>query len=151
MNKVLIIGNSIHILAPASRVWDVLTEPGATKKYRSGWEPVTDWKPGSLLLWKVISDGKEIVAVKGRVVEIVPGYYLAYTTIDANGSLKDIPENYLTITSRLEEQTPGQTTLTVTRGDFASVTDSAGRHQDVFNQEAGWNPIPLQIKQLAES
>jgi len=90
----LIVKNTITINAPASKVWDALVNPQQTKKYMFGCETVSDWKPGSPLLWKGVFDGKELVAVKGTVVSIQPEKYLEYTTIDPNNpNMEDIPEN----------------------------------------------------------
>lgn len=141
--------NRILIDAPAASVWQVLTSPEQTRKYMFGCAAETDWKPGSELLWKGIFEGRELVAVKGKVVEIEPGSYLAYTTFDPNSDTPDIPENYLTVTYRLEPR-EGQTELFVTQGDFSKVADGAKRYQDANNQGEGWNPVLLQVKQLAE-
>lgn len=149
MEEERIVKNSIVIHAPAARVWETLTSPEKTRQYMFGCIPETDWKPGSTLLWKGIFDGKELTAVKGRIVEIEPGAYLSYTTIDPNQSMADIPENYLTVTYRLELR-GGNTELTVTQGDFGKVADGAKRYEEVYQGGTGWNPILLQIKQLAE-
>src|SRR5690349_9455815 len=104
MDKQLIIKNDITINAPASVVWNALTNPLQTKKYMFGCETVTDWKPGSPLVWKGVFDGKELVAVKGSVVSIQEGKYLAYTTFDPNSTTQDIPDNYATVTYTLKEE-----------------------------------------------
>ncbi len=48
----LFVKNSIVINAPVANVWDALVNPEQTKKYMFGCETVSDWKPGSPLLWK---------------------------------------------------------------------------------------------------
>lgn len=50
--KKLFIENTILINAPISVVWNELANPGETKKYMFGCEAVSDWKPGSELLWR---------------------------------------------------------------------------------------------------
>ncbi len=52
-------------------------------------EAISEWKAGSPLLWKMIHEGKEFVAVKGTVAEIRPQQFLAYTTIDPNSGIAD--------------------------------------------------------------
>ena len=84
MKSPLIIENQIEINASALSVWDALVNPEKTKIYMFGCETVSDWKPGSSLLWKGIYEGKEMVFVKGEVIEIQPGKHLKYTTIDPN-------------------------------------------------------------------
>jgi len=140
----------IAIKAPAARVWDALVNPEQTKKYMFGCETVSDWKPGSPLLWRMLHEGKELVAVKGHVVSIEPGKHLAYTTIDPNNpNMPDVPENYLTVTYDLAEA-DGETTLTVTQGDYHKVAEGEKRYKESYNNGEGWNPILVQIKHLLE-
>jgi uncharacterized protein YndB with AHSA1/START domain len=150
MNTPLVVQNKILINAPASKVWDALTNPQQTKKYMFGCETVSDWKKGSPLLWKGSYEGKEMVFVKGIIADIQPGKFLAYTTIDPNGSLADIPENYLTVTYDLTTEN-GQTALTVTQGDYSKVADGENRYKETYNNGEGWNPILVQIKSLVEA
>lgn len=150
MSESKIIKNNITIDAPAADVWDALVNPVKTKQYMFGCEPITDWLPGSSLLWKGVFDGKELIAVKGEIKEIDPGKYLAYTCIDPNNaSIPDIPENYLTVTYDLKEQN-GQTILAVTQGDYAKVAEGQQRYEHTM-QEGGWDSILQQIKKLVES
>src|SRR4051794_26430314 len=108
----LLIKNSITISASPSQVWDTLVNPEQTKKYMFGCETVSDWKPGSSLLWKGNYEGKEMVFVTGKILDIKPEKFLAYTTFDPNSSMKDIPENHLTVTYELIPEN-GKTILTV--------------------------------------
>lgn len=150
MSEPLFVKNSITIEAPASTVWDVLTNPLQTKKYMFGCETVSDWKPGSPLLWKGEYEGKEMVFVKGDIVEIRPNEYLAYTTIDPNSDIDDTSANYLTVTYDLQPQ-KGETLLTVTQGDYNKVAEGERRYQEAWNNGAGWSPILEEIKKVAES
>jgi len=146
----LTITNTIVMNANASKVWDALTNPEQTRKYMFGCETVSDWKAGSPLLWRGSYEGKEMVFVKGDIAEIKPNEYLAYTVIDPNNpNIPDIPENYLTVTYSLSEAN-GQTTLTVTQGDYATVADGEKRYKESYNNGEGWNPILVQIKKLVE-
>lgn len=146
----LFVKNTIVINAPASKVWDALTNPEQTKKYMFGCETVSDWKKGSPLLWRGSYEGKEMVFVKGNIVDIQPGKFLAYTTIDPNSAIEDIPENYLTVTYSLSEENR-QTNLTVTQGDYATVADGEARYKEASNNGEGWNPILVEIKKLVEA
>lgn len=147
--KPLIIENQISINAPAEKVWDALVNPVKTKQYMFGCETVSDWKPGSSLLWKGSYEGKEMVFVKGEVMAISPGKHLKYTTIDPNSTIDDVSENYLWVTYDLEESN-GTTKLTVRQGDYSTVAEGERRYNDSYNNGEGWNPILTQIKKLVE-
>ena len=62
--------------------------------------------------------------------------FLAYKTIDPNSVIEDIPENYLTVTYNLPEEN-GQTILTVTQGDYATVADGEKRYNEACNSGEG--------------
>lgn len=150
MNTPLIITNIITINASISKVWNALVNPEQTKKYMFGCETVSDWKVGSPLLWKGHYEGQDMVFVKGSIVEIEREKILRYTTIDPNNpAMKDIPENYLTVTYKLKTEN-GKTVLTVSQGDYSKVAEGEKRYQDSYNNGEGWNPILVQIKKLVE-
>lgn len=146
----LFIENSITINASPTKVWDVLVNPEQTKKYMFGCEAVSDWRVGSPLLWRGQYEGKEIVFVKGTVVDIKPERLLVYTVIDPNSTIEDIPENYLTITYELTRKN-GKTHFKVTQGDYSKVGDGDRRYKESYNNGEGWNPILVEIKKLVES
>lgn len=148
--KPLIVKNTITINAPIAKVWDALTNPAQTKKYMFGCEALSDWKKGSPLTWEMIYEGKPFVAVKGNIVEIEPNKKLAYTTIDPNAAMEDIPENYLTVTYLLSAE-GGKTNLTVTQGDYSKVADGEKRYQEAYNHGEGWNPVLAEIKKILEN
>ncbi|SEI70658.1 Uncharacterized conserved protein YndB, AHSA1/START domain [Dyadobacter koreensis] len=145
----LIVKSTIVINAPASEVWDALINPKKTKQYMFGCETVSDWNVGSPLLWKGNYEGKEMVFVKGEIVEIEPEKLLTYTTIDPNSTIDDISENYLQVTYLLSTDNE-RTILTVTQGDYNMVADGEKRYQEAFNNGIGWNPILNEIKKLVE-
>ncbi len=148
MSKPLIVTNSISINAPAAKVWDALINPEQTKKYMFGCETVSDWKQGSELLWRANYEGKEMVFVKGKIIEIKPENFLSYTTIDPNSGIDDVPENYLTVTYDLKEEN-GQTILTTSQGDYSKVGDGEKRYKETVDG-GGWEPILIEIKKLVE-
>jgi uncharacterized protein YndB with AHSA1/START domain len=114
-----------------------------------GCETVSDWKKGGELLWRGEYEGKEMIFVKGTILDIQPGKYLAYTTIDPNSTIDDTSENYLTVTYTLWEK-DGKTNFTVTQGDYSKVAEGERRYTESYNNGEGWNPILVQIKQLVE-
>jgi uncharacterized protein YndB with AHSA1/START domain len=149
MSEKLLVVSSISIDASADKVWDALTNPEQTKKYMFGCEAISDWTVGSPLLWKGIYAGKEVVFVKGIVLQIEPGKFLKYTVIDPNSEMEDIPENYLNVLYELKEEN-GQTVLTVTQDGFEGAADGQKRYKDTYNNGEGWNPVLVEIKKLVE-
>ena len=92
-----------------------------------------------------------MVFVKGKINAIEVERYLAYTTIDPNNNtIADVPENYLTVTYRLETIN-NATKLIVTQGDYNVVADGEHRYKEAYNDGEGWNPILIAIKNIAET
>jgi len=149
MSDKLVVKSEITINAPVQKVWDVLTKPEQTKKYMYGCEAVSDWKVGSELLWRGNYEGKEMVFVKGKVVEIKPPSLLKYTVTDPNASYRDIPANYLNVVYELNTQ-GNQTKLVVIQDGFEGAAEGEKRYKDTYNNGEGWNPILVQIKKIAE-
>jgi uncharacterized protein YndB with AHSA1/START domain len=144
MSTEMIATDSITIDAPPSRVWDTLVNPLMTRKYMFDCEALSDWKPGSKLEWKGATDGK--VYVTGYVVEIENERLLRYTVFDPNGGLKDVPENYLTVSYTLSD-VDGKTVLDVSQGDFAKAENGLKRYEETVN---GWGMVMKKIKEIAE-
>jgi uncharacterized protein YndB with AHSA1/START domain len=139
------IRKSIEVDAPAATLWKILTDNQFIQQYMFGCYADTDWKVGSPLLWKGAADGK--LYVKGKIVAIDAPHRLAYTIIDPNSSMADIPSNYLTMTYTLKERGTNKSALEVTQGDFAAVEDGEKRYQDSLG---GGDMILPAIKKLAE-
>ena len=146
----LTIVSSIICNAPKAAVWDALKNPEQTPKYMFGCEAISDWTPGSPLIWRMEWEGKELIAVKGHIVRIEPETRLDYTVFDPQSTIEDIPENYLTVTYELTE-TDGKTQLIVTQGDYNTVAEGERRYHESDNGGEGWNPILIQIKELVEA
>ena len=149
MEKEKKIQNTVFIQAPPSRVWDTLINPMETKKYMFGCETVSEWLPGSDLLWQGTHEGKTMVFVSGKVLEIRPERFLAYSVIDPNSAMPQTPENHLKVIYSLEPKAGG-TELLVTQSGFETAANGEKRYQDSYNNGDGWNPILAQIKKLAE-
>jgi uncharacterized protein YndB with AHSA1/START domain len=140
----LIVRRSLEIKATTSRVWEVLTEPEHTKKYMFGCELISDWTPGSPLIWRGAADG--IVYVKGNLISLDEEKLFEFTVFDPNAGIEDVPANYSTV---IIELIPGDgfTTLIVTQGDFAGMADGENRF---LSAEAGWDMVLPKIKEMAE-
>lgn len=139
------IRKSIEVNAPVATLWKILTDNQFIPQYMFGCYAETDWKVGSPLLWKGAADGK--LYVKGKIVAIDAPNRVAYTMIDPNSSLPDIPSNYLTMTYTLTERGAKASVLEIAQGDFAAVEDGEKRYQDSLG---GGDVIMPAIKKLAE-
>ncbi len=132
---------SIVINAPASEVWKTLTEPDLVKQVMFGSDVVSDWKVGSPLVYKGIWEGKPFED-KGEILAIEPNKLLETTYYSALGGLEDKPENYNTVTYKLDEA-DGKTTLSVTQENNPS--------QEAADHSAkNWEMVLGTIKKLIE-
>lgn len=145
----LLIKNTITINASPAQVWDALVNPSKTKEYMFGCETVSDWKVGSSLIWQMMHEGKEFIAVKGNILSIDPEKTLSYSVFDPHSTLEDIPQNYLTVTYDLSID-GSHTNLQVTQGDYNKVAEGERRYKEASNNGEGWNPILMQIKAIIE-
>lgn len=91
-----------EIAAPAAQVWRALTDPEIIARYFFGTRVETDWQPGSPIFWKGEYEGKSYED-KGRVLEVRPNQRLKVTHFSPMTGLPDEPENYHTLTFRLDE------------------------------------------------
>src|SRR5882724_5070388 len=122
--KALFVKQSIEIQAPASSVWQVLTNRELTRYWVREFfgqdaELVSDWKLGSPVEWKTVADGKTYV--EGNITAIEPNKLLRYTVFDVRGERPPISEED-GITFALSEQS-GYTALLLTQGDFGKMDD----------------------------
>ena len=146
MGQTLTVKKEIQLNADMTKVWEVLTQPGWTKKYMFGCEVESDWIAGSPILWKGTVDGKKIVYVKGTIVSIETGRLLQYTTFDPNSGMEDVPANYTTVTYSLVPE-HGHTILSVSQGDYSKVADGQKRYEETLK---GWDMVLENIKELLE-
>ena len=132
---------STTIAAPASRVWDALTNPELIKQYFFGTQAVSDWKEGSTLEFKGVWEGKEYLD-KGVILKSHPEKLFQYTYYSSFSNLPDVPENYANISYELNEQ-DGETTLTVKQENVAN--EEARKHS-----EQNWTYVLQGLKELLE-
>lgn len=144
------ISNTILIEATPEMVWDALVNPEKTKVYMFGCAAVCGWNIGDKLDWIGQYEGKDMVFVTGNIVAFYPYEKLVYTAFDPNGTIEDLPENYLTVTYLLHKD-GASTLLTVTQGDFETVADGERRYHESYNNGLGWQPILDEIKILVEA
>src|SRR5215217_5292776 len=141
MSRTPIAKATTTINAPASKVWDALTEPEQIKQYMFGTEVTTDWKVGSPITYKGEWKGKQYED-KGKVLEIEPGKRLVSTFWSALAGLPDKPENYKTVGYELAPE-GDRTKLTITQDNNATL-------EEATEAEKHWNMVLDGIKKLVE-
>ena len=140
------ITDELKINAPASKVWEALTDPELTKEYMFGCEVICSWNVGDSIEWKGVQDG--VVYVKGNLIAFDPERKFAFTVFDPLASYPDIPENYLTAAYTLTPDA-GTTHLKVTQGDYQTVVDGEKRYRDTMAQ-GGWSAVLESLKKVVE-
>ena len=144
----LFVDKTIEINAPASKVWDVLTNREHTSQWApefSGGAPFhieSDWKPGSAVLWK---DQNGNVIVEGNVTALEPNKFLRFTVFDVRGEKPPVTDED-GITYELTEQN-GKTLLRISQGDFSTMAEGE-KYRDLSAEI--WDRVLLKVKALAE-
>ncbi|MEA2681841.1 MAG: hypothetical protein QOK05_169 [Chloroflexota bacterium] len=133
---------TISINAPASTVWEALTNPDMVREYMHGTNLSTDWKVGSPITWKGEWKGRQYED-KGTVLEVDEGRLLKNTHWSPMGGTEDKPENYHTVTYELTAS-GDQTTLTLTQDNNATQEDADKM------AENNWGPVLEGLKETAE-
>jgi uncharacterized protein YndB with AHSA1/START domain len=133
----------VVISAPASKVWEALTDPTMVKQYMHGTDMSVDWKPGGAITWRGEWKG-QAYEDKGTVLEVEPQKRLSCTHWSPMGGSEDRPENYHTVTYELSEEA-GRTTLRLTQ-------DNNPTQDDADKMAANnWGPVLEALKKVAES
>ena len=118
MDKKRIAEATTTINAPASRVWEALTNPKLIKQYLFGADVISDWKEGSPILYKGIYEGKAYED-KGSVLKVEPEKLLLITHWSPLSGSPDTPENYHKVSYELSAE-DGSTRLTITQDNNSS-------------------------------
>ena len=90
---------------------------------------ITDWEPGSSIVWKGEYEGKAYED-KGEVLEVVPERRLKVTHFSPLGGKDDVPENYHTLTYELEGSN-GTTHVSLSQ-------DNNPTHEAAEHSRANW-------------
>ena len=132
---------STTINAPIAEVWDALVNPKVIKQYMFGTNVVSDWKPGSPIVWKGEWEGKAYED-KGKILKFEPQRLLSYSHFSPLSGQPDVPANYHTVTIELSRQGT-QTKVSLSQDNNA--TDEARQHS-----EKNWNMMLDGLKKLLE-
>jgi uncharacterized protein YndB with AHSA1/START domain len=130
------------IEAPASRVWEALTDPEQIEQFMFGSRVTTDWKPGSSIVWKGEYEGKPYED-KGQILEFEPERRLRMTHFSPMSGDEDVPENYHTLTYELEARN-GSTRVSLTQD--GNDTAEAAEHS-----QANWEKMLSGLKATVEA
>jgi uncharacterized protein YndB with AHSA1/START domain len=141
MTKKLIARSEITIHAPASRVWDALTDPKLIKQYLFGTQVVSDWKVGSPLVFKGKWKGRTYKD-KGKILQMEPKKLLQYTFWSSLSGVPDIPENYYKVSFRLSHAN-GRTLLSVSQNGVAT-------EKERVESRKNWAMVLHTMKELLE-
>jgi uncharacterized protein YndB with AHSA1/START domain len=133
--------SSATIEAPPGRVWEVITDPAATKEFMFGAELATDWSVGGPITWRGSWEGNEYED-KGVILDVQPGSRLVYTHFSPLGGQEDKPENYHTLTWTLQDQ--GSRTLLTLAQDNNPTAEAAEHSQGM------WDRLVADVKRLSE-
>lgn len=137
------IEKTLHINAPASKVWNTLTDPALMKLWMSDSEITINstWEPGSSIVFCGNLHGI-IYESKGTILQFEREKILQYNFWTTLSQHEDIPENYSIITHRLTSAND-QTTLTFIQTNF--VTEVSYNHFYFY-----WNVALELMKKLSE-
>ena len=119
MNHNLVVSRSVDVAASPEKVWEAMTNPEIIKEYLFGTHTVTDWKPGSDIIFQGEWQG-QVYKDKGVVKENIPLKRISYTYWSAFTGLEDIPANYSLVTMELEPLSENLTRFTWTQKGFGS-------------------------------
>ena len=138
-----IFNKTILINAPASRVWDALTNPELMKKWMSETkiDIITDWKVGNPIVIRGNLNGKNFEN-NGTVLHFELEKILQYNHLSSLSRLPDKPENYSVLEFRLAPM-EDQTTLTLTLSNFP--TETIYKHLAFY-----WNVTLEILKRMIE-
>jgi uncharacterized protein YndB with AHSA1/START domain len=130
------------INAPASKVWEAITNPDLIKQYLFGTDVVSDWNVGSPITYRGEWQGKPFED-KGKILEISPGRSLVSTHWSPLSGVADSPENYHTVSYLLSEH-DGKTDVTITQDNNAS-------EEEKSHSEQNWRQVLDGMKKLLET
>ncbi len=131
----------IQIDAAPARVWSALTDPAEIEQYMFGSEVVTDWEPGSRIVWRGEYEGKSYED-HGKILVFEPDRLLAMTHFSSLSGEQDVPENYHSLWYEVDE-VDGGTRVRLTQDNNRS--PEAAEHS-----RANWETMLAGLKSVVQ-
>ena len=141
MSKKLTVEKDINIKANISSVWNALTNPAETKQYFLNCEAISDWNTGDPIIFKMNSEGKEVIPVKGLITRIRKGTFLEYTCFAPE--FENDVSRHTHVTYQLSNTKNG-TRLEVSQGKFS-------REEQYIHTSENWDGVLNGLKALLEN
>lgn len=113
------VNRTITINAPASAVWQALTNPDIAREWRTPDKAATmtsDWQVGGPIVFEGTWDRRKYLD-RGTILQFDPERTLEYNMWSKLSRLPDLPENYTVVRFTLTPDPPG-TTLNLTHTNF---------------------------------
>ncbi|AXY74869.1 ATPase [Paraflavitalea soli] len=107
--------SNINIKAPASKVFDALTQPELVKQWQYGKLLTTDWQVGGAIRFSAEYEGK-MLEQWGTILDLRPNELVKYNLFTPRPNQEDKIENY-TITSYVLTQQDGITHIQIIHED----------------------------------
>ena len=142
MNHSLSVTGTVLIYASPAQVWQTLTDPEIIKEYLHGTETLTDWQPGSEIIFQGEYQGFSY-RDKGAIKTNRPLQEISYSYWSGFSGLPDTPENYSEVKYLLREVGPAQTELNWIQTGYPS--EERQKHSS-----EGMDAFMQQIKAIAE-
>lgn len=142
MKKNLISKASISLNAPASKVWEALTNPKLVKQYMFGTDVTSNWQEGNDITWKGEYEGKSYKD-KGVIKKIELKKILQYTYLSSMSGKEDKSENYATVTYRLSKK-DNKTVLTLSQ-------DNNDNEKAKEGSTKNWKMVLKKLKEVVEN
>jgi uncharacterized protein YndB with AHSA1/START domain len=137
----LTLNAELKFKAPASKVWQGLTDPEMVKAYFFGTQLDSSWKVGEPITFSGEWDGKKYED-HGKILEIDPGKYVKYSYWSSMAGTDDKPENYANISYELSENN-GETTLHITQ-------DNIKNQEAKEHSEQNWKGVFEGLRKMIE-
>ena len=137
----LTLNTELKFKAPATKVWQGLTDPKMVKEYFFGTQLDSSWKVGEPITFSGEWDGKKYED-HGKILEIDPGKFVKYSYWSSMAGTDDKPENYANISYELSENN-GETTLHITQ-------DNIKNQEAKEHSEQNWKGVFEGLRKMIE-
>ncbi len=141
MSSGQLIKKEIHLDAPASVVWEALTNPDIVRQYLVGAKVISDWKVGSKIVYCGSFDEIDF-RDEGEITIFEPDKRFQYSYWSENHGTVNVKANHVILTYSLSEASAG-TLLSVSQENYQSKEIA-----DAMNHV--WDLILGKLKEVVE-